>query len=78
MILPGEARDFDVSRTPVREALRKLQALHLVDVVPNKGATVRVPKRAELSDAYVLRAELEGFAGGAGGAKRRRRRRRRA
>ncbi|HEX6021718.1 MAG TPA: GntR family transcriptional regulator [Solirubrobacter sp.] len=53
---------FGVSRTPVREALRKLQAQHLVDLVPNKGATVRTPSRDELSDVYVLRAELEGFA----------------
>jgi DNA-binding GntR family transcriptional regulator len=53
---------FGVSRTPVREALRKLQAQHLVDLVPNKGATVRTPSRGELSEVYVLRAELEGFA----------------
>lgn len=53
---------FGVSRTPVREALRKLQAQHLVDLVPNKGATVRTPSRGELSDVYALRAELEGFA----------------
>jgi DNA-binding GntR family transcriptional regulator len=53
---------FGVSRTPVREALRKLQAWHLVVLVPNKGATVRVPSRVELIDVYVLRAELEGFA----------------
>lgn len=53
---------FGVSRTPVREALRKLQAQHLVDLVPNKGATVRTPSRSELSDVYLLRAELEGFA----------------
>jgi DNA-binding GntR family transcriptional regulator len=53
---------FGVSRTPIREALRKLQAQHLVDLVPNKGATVRVPGRSELSDVYELRAELEGFA----------------
>ena len=53
---------FGVSRTPVREALRKLQAQHLVDLVPNKGATVRTPSRDELSEVYVLRAEFEGFA----------------
>lgn len=53
---------FGVSRTPVREALRKLQAQHLVNLVPNKGATVRTPSRDELSEVYVLRAELEGFA----------------
>jgi DNA-binding GntR family transcriptional regulator len=46
----------------VREALRKLQAQHLVVLVPNKGATVRFPSRSELRDVYVVRAELEGFA----------------
>ena len=28
---------FGVSRTPVREALRKLQAQNLVDLIPNQG-----------------------------------------
>jgi DNA-binding GntR family transcriptional regulator len=53
---------FGVSRTPVREALRKLQAKHLVVLVPNKGATVRVPGRNELINVYSVRAELEGYA----------------
>ena len=52
---------FAVSRTPVREALRKLQAKSLVVVVPNKGATVRLLSRKELLDIYAVRAELEGF-----------------
>ena len=52
---------FAVSRTPVREALRKLQAKNLVVVVPNKGATVRPPSRKELLDIYAVRAELEAF-----------------
>jgi DNA-binding GntR family transcriptional regulator len=52
---------FAVSRTPVREALRKLQAKNLVVVVPNKGATVRLLSRKELLDIYDVRAELEGF-----------------
>jgi DNA-binding GntR family transcriptional regulator len=54
---------FGVSRTPVREALRKLQAQHLVDLIPNRGAiTVSPPTRAELAEVYELRAELEGYA----------------
>jgi DNA-binding GntR family transcriptional regulator len=53
---------FGVSRTPVREALRILQATNLVDLVPNRGATVRIPSRKELVEVYALRAELEGFA----------------
>jgi DNA-binding GntR family transcriptional regulator len=56
------ATRFGVSRTPIREALRQLQALNLVVVAPNRGATVRVPSRAELAEVYELRADLEGFA----------------
>lgn len=52
---------FAVSRTPIREALRKLQAKSLVVVVPNKGATVALLSRKELLDIYDVRAELEGF-----------------
>ncbi len=53
---------FGVSRTPVREALRILQAQNLVVVTPNKGATVRVPTRSDLAEVYAVRANLEGFA----------------
>ncbi len=55
-------QQFNVSRTPVREALRKLQAQNLVLMTPNKGATVRLPNRDEVREVYVMRAELEGFA----------------
>lgn len=55
-------RRFAVSRTPAREALRKLQALGLVALIPNKGAMVQVPTVSELSEVYAVRAELEGFA----------------
>jgi DNA-binding GntR family transcriptional regulator len=54
---------FGVSRTPVREALHKLQAQHLIELIPHKGAmTVRPPTRAELAEVYELRSELEGYA----------------
>jgi DNA-binding GntR family transcriptional regulator len=55
-------RKFDVSRTPVREAFRKLQAQHLILLTPNRGATVRRPTRDDVREIYVMRAELEGFA----------------
>jgi DNA-binding GntR family transcriptional regulator len=56
------AEEFGVSRTPVREALRKLQATGLVEVLPRRGALVRGPSSREIRDAYEVRAELEGLA----------------
>lgn len=56
------ATDFGVSRTPVREALRQLQTGGLIDVVPNRGAVVRVPAPWEVREAYEVRAELEALA----------------
>jgi DNA-binding GntR family transcriptional regulator len=56
------AEEFGVSRTPVREALRKLQATGLVDLRPHRGALVRAPTAREIREAYEVRAELEGLA----------------
>jgi DNA-binding GntR family transcriptional regulator len=62
--LPQEslASDFEVSRTPVREALRKLESEGLIEVIPNRGAIVRGPTAQEIREAYLVRAELEGLA----------------
>jgi DNA-binding GntR family transcriptional regulator len=56
------AEEFGVSRTPVREALRKLEATGLVELLPNRGAVVRGPSAREIREAYEVRAELEGLA----------------
>jgi DNA-binding GntR family transcriptional regulator len=56
------AEEFGVSRTPIREALRKLQAAGLVDLQPNRGAFVRGISPREIRDAYEVRAALEGLA----------------
>jgi len=53
---------FAVSRTPIREALRRLAALGLVSFVPNRGVRVRMLSREELHEAFLVRAELEGLA----------------
>jgi DNA-binding GntR family transcriptional regulator len=56
------SEQFDVSRTPIREALRRLAALGLVSFVPNRGVRVRTISREELHEAFMVRAELEALA----------------
>ncbi|OLT18663.1 GntR family transcriptional regulator [Pseudonocardia sp. CNS-139] len=56
------AKQLGVSRTPIREALRQLQSNGLIEVVPHRGAIVRVPAPWEVREAYEVRAELEGLA----------------
>jgi DNA-binding GntR family transcriptional regulator len=56
------SEQFAVSRTPVREALRRLAALGLVSFEPNRGVRVRMLSRDELREAFLVRAELESLA----------------
>lgn len=56
------AEEFHVSRQPVREAIRQIEASGLVVMVPNRGALVRGPSPQEIVDCYAVRAELEGYA----------------
>lgn len=50
-----------VSRTPVREALRRLQSEGLVDFTPNFGAVVTVWTEADSDEVFELRAMLEAY-----------------
>ena len=56
------SEQFQVSRTPVREALRRLAALGLVTFEPNRGVRVRMLSRDEIREAFMVRAELESLA----------------
>ena len=56
------AADLNVSRTPVREALRRLNAESLVEFVANQGARVASWSDADLRETFDLRALLEGYA----------------
>lgn len=69
-IAPGDrinenrlALRLGVSRGPIREALRSLEAGGLVELKPNRGVFVRSITLAEASDIYTVRAALFGLAG---------------
>jgi DNA-binding GntR family transcriptional regulator len=67
--IPGErlgevdlAEKLGVSRTPVREALRRLAAEGLVDITTNKGARVIEYPRHDLDMIFDIRGRVEGLA----------------
>lgn len=55
------SREFGVSRSPVREALRCLETEGVVRRVPNRGYFVHQYKTDEISELYVVRLALELF-----------------
>ena len=68
-LAPGErlreeelTRQIGVSRTPVREALRRLESDGYTIVEPNRGASVPVYSKRDVDEIYGLRALLEGHA----------------
>ena len=56
------ANAWSVSRTPVREAVRRLTHDGLVESSPNRGVRVRVLTAQDVRDVYELREMLEGTA----------------
>jgi DNA-binding GntR family transcriptional regulator len=50
-----------VSRTPIREALRRLCAEGLVDFVPNRGAYVTTWEARDIEEVFNLRMRLEAY-----------------
>lgn len=75
MILAGELRPgqrineshlgaaLQVSRAPVREALRRLERHGLVEVRPNRGAFVCTLDERDIAELYEVRIALEGLLG---------------
>lgn len=68
---PGErlmeiqlAEEMGVSRTPVREAIRKLELEGFVVMVPRKGAYVAGVSYKDVKDVFEIRTALEGLAAG--------------
>ncbi len=57
------ARELGTSQAPVREALRDLAAIGVVETRARHGSCIRQPDLQELTDAILVRAELERLAG---------------
>jgi DNA-binding GntR family transcriptional regulator len=53
------AQQLGVSRTPVRSAIKRLEAEGLVYSIPNRGAFVITPTTREIEETYTVRTELE-------------------
>ncbi len=53
------ATEFQVSRIPVREALRQLDAEGLITILPNRGAIVPALSPADIEELFTIRALLE-------------------
>jgi DNA-binding GntR family transcriptional regulator len=56
------AQTFEVSRTPIREALSRLEAKGIVSQAQRRSAVVKTPSSREITEMYQVRAELEGLA----------------
>lgn len=59
---PDIATRLGMSRTPVREALIRLEAEGLVDLIPRRGAKVLAISLKDICEIFEILAELEGLA----------------
>lgn len=57
------AREIGVSRTPVWEAIRRLEQEGLVRCIPRKGVFLQEANEKVITDLYSVRAILEAYAG---------------
>jgi DNA-binding GntR family transcriptional regulator len=59
---PALAKQYGVSRGPLREALHRLQERKLITRSPNQGPRVVKPSAAVLAELFMVREALEGMA----------------
>lgn len=69
IIKPGErivertyAEKFNVSRTPIREVLRKLEMEGFVEYIPRRGIVAKGLNEVEIEEIYAIRISLERLA----------------
>lgn len=56
------AEELDISRTPVTEAIKRLEAENFLEIIPQVGCVVRSPRPDEIQEAFLIRSVLEGLA----------------
>lgn len=61
LIEPDLAEQINVSRTALREAFRRLAAEGLLELALYKGATVRMLKKDDVAEVFMIRELLEGL-----------------
>lgn len=55
---------YEISRTPIREALKQLEREGLVEIIPRVGTCVTKPTEKELIELFTVKEALEGLAAG--------------
>ena len=55
----GLAKEFSISRTPIRNVLKRLEQDQLIEIIPNRGARIYTFTADDLEDIYEIRKTLE-------------------
>ncbi len=62
LVIADLTESLGVSAGPVREAIRRLTGEGLIDIIPNRGATVRKLRKEEVAEIFQIREAVEGLA----------------
>src|SRR5512133_2830966 len=68
IVMADLAKEFGLSETPVREAIRRLESDGYVQFTPHMGAVVTGIDEGQLVEIYLIRSELEALAARLAGA----------
>ena len=55
------AKQLNISRTPVRDALNRLARERYIDILPNRGFTLHLPNAADIHEVYHVRFMIETY-----------------
>ena len=55
------ANTLSISRTPIRDALNRLNRERYIDILPNRGFQLRKPDEKDIREAYHVRMMIEGY-----------------